>query len=118
MYKLFFATFFIAELIIALAIIIKLHKFDKCVVSLNDSVCANKNRIRSSFIDFRLMLEDINKAIIQFKGILRQKRHEYMYSFLKTIIVYCGIFLLKGKYKKAILAYQMATEIYEGFIEV
>lgn len=118
MYKLFFATFFIAELIIALAIINKLHKTDKCVIALNETVCANKEKIRSSFEDIRILIETFNKQFTIFKELIKQKRHEYLYAILKTVVVYCGIFLLKGKYKKAVLAYQLATEIYESFIEV
>lgn len=118
MYKLFFATFFIAELIIALAIINKLQKANKCVNALNESVCAYKDKIRSSFADIRRLLDTFNKEFARFKGLIKQKRHEYLYTILKTVVAYCGIFLLKGKYKKAILAYQLATEIYESFIEV
>lgn len=118
MYKLFFATIFIAELIVALALINKIYKFNKSVNAFNDSICANKDKLRSYFIDLRLISEDFCKEIIRIKSLLSKKRHEYMFSFIKTVIVYCGIFLLRGKYKKAILAYQLATEIYEGFIEV
>lgn len=118
MYKLFFATFFIAELIIALAVINKLHKADKCVMKFNESVCENKVKIRSYFVDIRILLDTFNKEFERFKGFIKKKRHEYLYTILKTIVAYCGIFLLKGKYKKAILAYQLATEIYESFIEV
>lgn len=118
MYKLFFATFFIAELIIALSIINKLHKTDKCVIALNETVCANKEKIQSSFEDVRMFIATFNKEFAKFKELIRQKRHEYLYTILKTIVMYCGIFLLKGKYKKAVLAYQLATEIYESFIEV
>lgn len=118
MYKLFFATFFIAELIIALAIINKLHKTDKCVNALNETVCENKEKIRSNFEDIRMLIGTFNEQFARFKELIKQKRHEYLYTILKTVVAYCGIFLLKGKYKKAILAYQLATEIYESFIEV
>lgn len=118
MYKLFFATFFIAELIIALAIINKLHKTDKCIIALNETVCANKEEIRSAFEDIRMMVGAFNEHFKRFKELIKQKRHEYLYTILKTIVAYSGIFLLKGKYKKAVLAYQLATEIYESFIEV
>lgn len=118
MYKLFFATFFIAELIIAFAIINKLHKVDKSINALNETVCANKDKIHSYFVDIRKLLDTFNKEFVKFKGLIRQKRHEYLYAIVKTIVAYSGIFLLKGKYKKAVLAYQLATEIYESFIEV
>ena len=81
-------------------------------------ISMNKYKIRTGFIDLRLILEDFCSEVVRINNIIRQKRHEYLYMFLKTVIVYFGIFIVRGKYKKAIIAYQLAREIYEGFAEV
>lgn len=117
MIKIFFATFFIAELIIAIAIISKIYQLDKCVNKLNKLVVANKEQVRILFVDFRLLFEYFNKSITRIKEVIAQKRQEYLISALKTSIIYGSLFFLKGKYKKTVLAYQLIREFYEGFKE-
>lgn len=117
MIKIFFITFFIAELIIALTLISKIYKLDKCVNSLNNLVLANQEQVRTLFVDFRLLFEYFNKSINKIKAIIVQKREEYILKAMKTALIYGGFFLLKGKYKKTILAYQVIKEFYEGFQE-
>jgi len=51
------------------------------------------------------------------KLIIKQKRQTYLINFVKTFVTYLGIFTLKGKYKKAIITYQLAKEVYEGLQE-
>jgi len=117
MIKIFFATFFIAELIIALAIILKIHTFNKCVNNWNNAVLANQDKIRVGLCDFRQLMEDFSGGILWIKGLIRRKREEYIIRVLKNTLIYGGFFLLKGKYKKRILAYQLIKEIYEGLQE-
>lgn len=117
MIKLFFITFFMAELIIATAIISKICKFNRYVNYWNTLFLKSKTKIRNGFIDLCLLFEDFSNDIYKIKEIIRQKRFDYLVNFLRTSIIYCGIFLLRGKYKKAILTYQVAKEIYEGLNE-
>ena len=117
MIKIFFVTFFTAELIIAMAVILRIYKLDKAVNNWNNLILANQNKIKAGFMDFRFLLEEFNNSFIQFKEFIRQKRQEYLLKSLKTSIIYGSIFLLKGKYKKSVLAYQVIKEIYEGFLE-
>ena len=117
MIKIFFATFFIAELIIALAIILKIYKFNKCVNNWNNIVLANQNKIRVGLCDLRQLMEDFSNGVLWLKGLIRRKKQEYIIKILKNSLIYGGFFLLKGKYKKRILAYQLVKEIYEGIKE-
>lgn len=120
MIKIFFATFFIAELIIAFSLILKIYKLDKCVNNFNDSVSKNKIKLQTVFSDIRFLFKEFNIGFIKLKEIIKQKQQEYSLRFLKTSIIYLSIFLLRGrwlKYKKIILAYQVIKEVYEGYKE-
>lgn len=117
MFKIFFITFFISELIITLTVILKLYELNKCVNSCNDLVLFYRDKIRTCFGDIRLIIEDFNKNFTNVKQIIKKKREEYFYRVLKTSLIYLSILLLKGKYKKTVLAYQAIKEIYEGITE-
>lgn len=117
MIKIFFATFFIAELIIALAIISKIRQFDKRVRKLNTIVCDNQFKIKIFLIDIKIMLEDFSRNVQRAKGFLREKRKEYTLRAVKTITIYLSILFLKGKYKKTILGYQLIKEILAGIAD-
>lgn len=117
MLKIFFITFFLAELIIAFAIIIKIYQFDKVINSLNSVIMKNQYKIHDVLEDFRIFLQDCIKSLLEIKLILIKKRDEYMLNLMKTSLIYLSLFVLKGKYKKSVLAFQMAKEIYEGIAE-
>lgn len=117
MIKIFFTTFFMAELIIAASVIIKICQFNRCVNKWNNLILSNKELLRNGLIDFCLLLEDFSTNVVKIKKALQQKSNEYLTNFLKTSVIYCGIFILRGKYKKAALAYQLVKEIYEGISE-
>lgn len=117
MIKLFFIIFFIAELIIALAVIIKICKIDIRVNRLNDAVSVNKHKIKYVLSDFRLALETFVDTFEKLKRLVRQKQSEYFLKAMETTLIYGSLFFLKGKYKKTILTYQLAREIFEGIQE-
>ena len=117
MIKIFFITFFIAELIIALTVIIKIWQLDKLVNACNEMIVANKSKIVPCFADFRLLINEFNTWFAELLKFIQQKREEYSLKFLKTSLIYGSIFLLKGKYKKSVFAFQVAREIYEGIKE-
>lgn len=115
--KLFFATFFIAELIIAFTIIFKIRQLNKAVNKLNQTVSKNKYKIAATIEDFRYLCFDINRKIKETKEYFHQKRNEYLIKASKTILIYLGILFFKGKYRRTILAYQLIKEIYAGIYE-
>ena len=117
MLKIFFIIFFLAELIIAFAVVLKLYQFDKCVNNLNKLVLLNQNKIDSWLEDFGILLRTFTKNLLEIKLVLIRKRDEYMLNFLKTSFIYSALFLLKGKYKKSVLTFQLVKEIYEGITE-
>lgn len=117
MIKIFFITFFGAELIIASAIILRLLQFDICVNRWNKLVLVNQMKIKNAFFNSRLFLENFTTSFGQLTETINRKRQEYLFSFAKTAFIYFGIFFSKGKYRKAILAYQIIKEIYDELNE-
>ena len=117
MIKLFFLTFFIAELIIAFTVIFKIYRLDKCVNALNDYVSANKFKIKTAISDVRFLIEEFIVTFNETKELIRKTKEEYMIKTARNLLVYLGILMLKGKYKKSVFVYQLASEIYEGFAE-
>ena len=117
MIKLFFITFFIAELIVAIAVVLKILQFDRCVISWNEMVLTKRNEIGFAFEDLRLLLETFTCDLARLKETIAQKRQDYFFKALKTGIIYYGAFMSKGKLKKALITYQIGKEIYEGLSE-
>jgi len=117
MIKLFFLTFFTAELIIAVALVLKIYQFDKCVNKMNNLILANSTNITPLFEDIRTLIQYFSMNLTRVRLLVRQKKDEYFIKIAKTALIYSSIFLLKGKYKKTVFAYQLAKEVYEGIKE-
>lgn len=117
MLKIFFVTFFLAELIIAFAVILKIYKFNKKVNKWNNLVSRNKQKIKVALSDFRVAMEEFSSTLKKIREFISLKRQEYLLKVLKTILPYVCFFMLKSKYKKGVLAYQVIKEIYDGYQE-
>lgn len=117
MIKLFFATFFIAELIIAAAIILKIHKLNKAVNVLNSAVLESQSKLKVVFFDLRFLLEEFNSVIYNLRTYIQEKKEEYLLKALKNMIIWVGFLSLKGKYKKMVIACQFLKDVYEGIAE-
>lgn len=115
MIKIFIATFFIAELIIAITVISKIYRLNKCINALNEFIVETQPLIGTLFVGIRELFEEFNQNIIKVKELITKKRQEYLLKTIKTSLIYCCIFFLKGKYKKTVLVYQIIREFYEGW---
>lgn len=116
MITLFIITFFIAELIIFGAVILKVCEFNKFVNSFNLKVIFVNEHIRDEFFDFRVFVRAINFAILRLSRIIREKRDEYIFSMVKNAVIYGGIFFLKGKWAnfgRILAAYNIGKEVYQ-----
>lgn len=111
MIKIFFITFFGAELIIATAIIMKIIQFDLRVNKWNDFVLTNRIKLDLAFVDSRLVLRTFTNNIIYFKRAFFRKRQEYLIGLAKSAFVYFSLLFAKGKYRNAVFAYQLIKEI-------
>lgn len=117
MLKIFFITIFIAELIISVAIIVKIIEFNKYIKLLNKRVSYNRDVIQTLLIDIRLLMGLVTEYSTKLISIITRKRKEYLLGFIKNTIMYASFFLLKGKYQKAVLAFQVIKNICDGFEE-
>lgn len=117
MIKLFFLTFFMAELIIASAIILKIHKINRKVNRLNQFFEGSKNDIIELFVDVRFLLKTFNDGVEQIRQYVQQKKQEYIIRITKKMVIFFGFLSLNNKYKKIILAYELGKEIYQEFKE-
>lgn len=120
MITLFFITFFIAELIIFGAVILKVLEFNKLVNTFNLRVTFVNEHIRDEFFDFRVLVRAINFGVIRLSRIIREKRDEYIFSMVKNALVYGGAFFLKGKWAnfgRLIAAYNIGKEVYNEIKE-
>lgn len=117
MIKLFFITFFMAEMIIATAIILKIYKLNKRVNCLNNFILSSQNDLKEIFCDVRFLLQTFNKGVIQIKEAIKQKKEEYLLTLAKRLIIFLSFLSLSGKYKKILLAYEIGREIYQEFQE-
>lgn len=117
MFKIFFAIFFLSEVIIASAIISKILHWRKCVNHFNQDVLFFQRKITPFFIDIRLFLEDIIQGVYNLKNYFIQKRREYTLKVLNSSMVYLVLFLLRGKYKKAVLVCLFGKDVLQGILE-
>jgi hypothetical protein len=108
---------FIAEVILAIIAVLNLCKLDRAVNKLNNLISVKQPSIQLFFMDLRAIFEDFTVGIENLKKLINEKKTLYLYNILRTSIVYLSIFSLKGKYKKAAIAVQIAKEIYEGVSE-
>lgn len=120
MTKLFFIllfAFLIAETIIAVIAVLNICKLNKAVKKLNCLLTVKRPSIQFFFMDLRAVFEDFALGIENFKKYIKEKKTLYIYNFIKTAVIYLSIFSLKGKYKKAVIAVQLAKEVYEAVRE-
>lgn len=120
MIKIFFITFFISELIIALSVIFKIYEFDRCVNNYNSLIESNKDEIKNLLVDIRELLLSFTYGVERIKLIIKLKKQEYFFKILKDSLLYGGIFLLRGKwskYRNAFFSYQIIKDLYEGYKE-
>lgn len=111
----FFTTLiFIAELVIATALIVSIVKASRRVNSLNLKLMKSQykvviaiNRIKSFVKYFSKFAEDIEKSLVK-------KQKMLVINTLKNII-FSTLFLILGKkYKKTVLAVQLGLVFYDG----
>lgn len=115
MINFFIGLIFFAEIVLVLNIVNKIMELDFKVNSLNAKVTKGKLVFKIALIDFRAYLQDfamfLEKSILLFQ----QKREEYAIQAAKRVIFYLALLLLRGKYKKAFVAYSVAQEVVKGY---
>lgn len=118
MIKIFFTTIFIAELIIAMALISKIRKINRNVNELNACITFAKPLIGDILISIRELSEVFCLELNEFILLVKKKKQEYMLKMAQTTLMYAAIFLLRGKYRRTFFAYQFVMEVLEGINEL
>lgn len=98
---LFIAVIFIAELIIAVSLVVLIIKADKKVLQINSEVTQIKPKLRKGLEDFKDIIHMLKDKQILLFDLIRRKRNQYVMNIVKSILFYVLLFLLKGKCKKA-----------------
>ncbi len=98
---LFIATIFIAELIIAVTLILYIVRADRAVLKLNEQVEEYKPQIKAALEGIKEGIREINdkqEIVVEY---LRKKRDQWLFKMLQTVLIYLLLFLFRGKCKKA-----------------
>ena len=106
---LFIATIFIAELIIAITILLLINKADKMVRSFNNTVTGKRKEIEKALGDFKYCVTSFGEYYDCMINSLKKKRRQFKINLIKNIAMYLSLFMLKGKYKKAAALLQFAV---------
>jgi hypothetical protein len=118
MIKIFFTTFFFAELIITLFIISKIYQVNKYANKLNKIILKNQIQTKLNFLKLRAVFLKSSKKVQKIKKNIKEKSQEYSLYIFKTLFTYLAILLIKGKYKKTLLVYQFIKEVSEIMLEI
>ena len=113
MIKIFISTFFILEVIVALAIIVELCKFDYKIVCLEKKFAAGQDSLKLAFLELRLAISRFNKTLNTIMSLISKKRKEIALGTTRQILIFLGIFFLKDKYKKRFLFLNIMLDVYE-----
>lgn len=114
---LFIATIFIAELIIALAIIHYIIKADKYVLELNDKVVDLQPVIHKTLVAVNEFVITFGEKMENLFEFVQKKRNQYISRITKTLILYLLLFVFKGRCKRAAMLCQglvLAKDYWDG----
>ena len=108
---LFIAIIFIAELIIALTLIVFTVKADRKVCALNKKVVECKPVIHNCLLSAKDIVKNLQKTFDNCICIVKRKRQQLTMKVIIAVVMYASLFFFKGKYKKAGTFFQLAVLI-------
>lgn len=114
----FIAIIFIAELIIALQIILWIIKADSQVLHINACVMAFKPLVQTFLQYMRCKISSLNKCVGDVLAFIRKKQQQFVSKTVIMVAVYSILFLFKFKAKKASKIYRMISVIRDLAMEL
>ena len=102
---------FIAELIIAGAIIMSLYTIDKRVLALNDTITMQSPKIINGLKAARESCQKISDTVKKACETLQKPKERYLLILIKNLLTVIAIFMSKGKRKKILSAIQLGLSI-------
>lgn len=115
---LFIATIFIAELIIALALVLVIVSADKKVCELNNKLTSFRPILEDGLKTLKEVVSNLQDSIETFFGFIRKKRQQFTMKIIIAIVMYGSLFFFKGKYKKAASIFQLIVLVKDYWDEL
>ena len=107
----FIAIIFIAELIIAGAIVCSICKLDRKVTALSDKVAETKPKIQSALESLHKNISETVTAVKDICIFIEKQRARYIVKFIQNILAILLMFMLRGKSKKYLSAIELAISL-------
>lgn len=111
--KFFIGIVFIAELIIALTVVVYLCKADRAVLRANKYLDKNKKDLKELLVLIKELISMF--PISQIKDAFYSKKHKFIFSTSKRAFVSVCSTLFKMKYRKILIAYRLLVMFYETY---
>ena len=108
---LFVAIILIAELIIAMAIILGILKLDKTVKELSRKIEDLQPKVKETISKVRVGAELALKKAKEFAEFIKIQQERYVINVLKNILVFFLLILSKGKSKKFLSGIELAISV-------
>ncbi|MCI1272985.1 MAG: hypothetical protein LKG27_00935 [Clostridiaceae bacterium] len=102
---------FIAELIIALTLILSIVKADRYVTEMNTKIITGKNTAAVILVDIKKVVLNLRTGVNTLIDLIKRKKREYSLKVMQTVILYALMIFCKGKYKKAAIVFQLMVAI-------
>lgn len=103
---LFIATIFIAELIIASALVSFIVRADKKVCEINNSVTVSKPILEENLKVFKKSVISLQNTVESFFTFIRKKREQFTMKIIVTLVMYASLIFFRGRFKKAAAVFQ------------
>lgn len=115
---LFIATIFIAELIIASALIGWILKADKFARNFNSKVDSFKPVLKEHLKSFKDSVYNLQNTVETFFNFIKKKRDQFIKKIFITIVMYGSLIFFKGRFKKAAAVFQTLVLVKDLFDEL
>lgn len=109
---------FIAELIIAAAVILLINKADKAVLKYTDEAMKKRVELEKILKELKYCVTGFGDFYNCLLNSVKRKRRQFQLNLLKNAAMYLSLFLLKGKYKKAAAFLQFAVLFHDYLLKV
>lgn len=102
----FITIIFIAELIIAGALIFFIVKADNAVLNLNNQVQSFKPLLYKTLGELKGIVANFVSGVQNSCKFVKKKRRQYLSKVVMAMVTYAVLFFFKGRFKKAAVLFQ------------
>jgi len=113
---LFITTVFIAELIIAGALLNFIIKADRQVLAANQAIVDFRPTLETGLREAYNIVRNLKQTLHYIFCLIERKKKQYIFKIVSAVCLYCVLFFWKGKYRK-IAAFLQLAMLLNGFVE-